>query len=187
MNDISTFKTTLNGRILCGDGDSIVELPFLYEHILSGKSVSDLFVSKSDFNSDEIGYHNTKFPNDKIEYKKEIKDTSLEWIIPKKFKELNVSRFIKAMLKIEFKNSDLNDQEKKQRVLRVKMEMRVWKKRNLTDLLRTLIFIVNTFEKNKIVWGTGRGSSCASYILYLIGLHQVDSVLYELDIGEFFR
>jgi DNA polymerase III alpha subunit len=112
---------------------------------------------------------------------------SLEWIIPKKFKELDVSHFLKEMLKTEFKDSNLDDQEKKQRVLRVKMEIRIWKKRNLVDLLRTLIFIVNTFEENKIIWGTGRGSSCASYILYLIGLHQVDSVLYELDIGDFFR
>jgi len=46
---------------------------------------------------------------------------------------------------------------------------------------------VNIFEENKVVWGTGRGSSCASYILYLIGIHQVDSVKYDLDLGEFFR
>lgn len=187
MNDISTFKTTLDGRILCGDGDSIVELPFLYGHILSGKSTSNLFVSKTDFNSDEVQFHNIKFPNDKIEYKKEMKDLSFKWTIPRKFKELDVSHFLKKMLKAEFKDSNLDNQEKKQRVLRVKMEIRIWKKRNLVDLLRTLIFIVNTFEENKIIWGTGRGSSCASYILYLIGLHQVDSVLYELDIGDFFR
>ena len=67
------------------------------------------------------------------------------------------------------------------------MELRIWRKRKLNDMLRTLIFIVNTFEDNNVIWGTGRGSSCASYVLYLIGLHQVDSVLYNIDIGEFFR
>ena len=40
-------------------------------------------------------------------------------------------------------------------------------------------------EKN-IIWGVGRGSSVSSYILYLIGVHRINSIKYELDYKEFF-
>ena len=35
--------------------------------------------------------------------------------------------------------------------------------------------------------GVGRGSSVASYILYLIGVHRIDSIKYNLDWKEFLR
>ena len=41
-------------------------------------------------------------------------------------------------------------------------------------------------EKNSS-WGVGRGSSVSSYCLYLIGIHMVDSIKYNLDIQEFFK
>lgn len=187
MTDLSRYKTTLNDRILCADGDSIVGLPFLYEYVLDGKSPSDLFVSKKDFKSEEVQYFNKRYPKDKVTYKSAMKDFSFEWNIPSKFKELDITKYVTNRLKEELRDSEFTPDEKKHRILRTKMELRSWNKRKLDDLLRTLIYVVNTFEQNDIVWGTGRGSSCASYILYLIGLHQVDSVMYDLDIGEFFR
>jgi DNA polymerase III alpha subunit len=42
-------------------------------------------------------------------------------------------------------------------------------------------------RKNKIVWGVGRGSSVASYVLFLIGIHKVNSLKYNLDIKEFLK
>jgi DNA polymerase III alpha subunit len=50
-----------------------------------------------------------------------------------------------------------------------------------------LIYIIDTMRKNNIVWGVGRGSSVASYILYLLGVHKVDSVKYNLHIEEFLK
>jgi DNA polymerase III alpha subunit len=40
---------------------------------------------------------------------------------------------------------------------------------------------------NNIVWGVGRGSSVSSYVLYLLGVHRVNSLYYDLDIHEFLR
>ncbi len=40
---------------------------------------------------------------------------------------------------------------------------------------------------NEVIWGVGRGSSVASYVLYLIGIHKVDSMYYDLPINEFLR
>jgi DNA polymerase III alpha subunit len=42
-------------------------------------------------------------------------------------------------------------------------------------------------KERNIVWGVGRGSSVASYVLFLIGTHKVDSVKYELDFNEFLK
>ena len=187
MLDASNFKVVLNGRVLCADGDSIADLSFIYSKILNDEKLNNIFVSRQDFQSDEVQYYNSKFPSDKLDMKKSVKELSLEWDIPKKYKELDVKSYVAEKLKEEFDSNDFSLEEKKARVDRVNEELKHWKKRNLTDMLRTLIYIVNTFEEHKVVWGTGRGSSCASYVLYLIGLHQVDSVLYDVDIAEFFR
>ena len=40
---------------------------------------------------------------------------------------------------------------------------------------------------NQVIWGVGRGSSVASYVLYLIGIHKIDSMYYDLPINEFLR
>jgi DNA polymerase III alpha subunit len=41
--------------------------------------------------------------------------------------------------------------------------------------------------KQKIIWGVGRGSSVASYVLYKLGVHRINSLYYNLDATEFLR
>jgi len=48
-------------------------------------------------------------------------------------------------------------------------------------------YFVDTMQANNVVWGVGRGSSVASYVLYLIGVHKIDSIKYNLDWQEFLR
>ena len=67
------------------------------------------------------------------------------------------------------------------------MELAEFKARNLFPILQLLIYIIDTMRKNNLVWGVGRGSSVASYILYLLGVHKVDSVKYNLNIKEFLK
>ena len=59
--------------------------------------------------------------------------------------------------------------------------------RDLDDLLRYMIYLVDFMRENNIIWGVGRGSSVASYILYLINVHKIDSIKYNLDWREFLR
>jgi DNA polymerase III alpha subunit len=70
---------------------------------------------------------------------------------------------------------------------RVTEELAAFKERNMIDLLRWLKYFVDTCRANNIVWGVGRGSSVASYILFLIGVHKIDSLKYNLDWHEFLR
>ena len=70
---------------------------------------------------------------------------------------------------------------------RVTEELEAYKARNMMDLLRWLKYFVDTCTKEGVVWGIGRGSSVASYVLYIIGVHSIDSIKYNLDWQEFLR
>ena len=66
-------------------------------------------------------------------------------------------------------------------------ELIMFQERDLFDLLRYLKYLVDTMRENNIIWGVGRGSSVASYVLFLIGIHRIDSMFYNLSIDEFLR
>ena len=66
-------------------------------------------------------------------------------------------------------------------------ELLMFQERNLFNLLKYLKYLVDTMRDNNIIWGVGRGSSVASYVLYLLGVHKIDSMYYDLDPGEFLR
>lgn len=70
---------------------------------------------------------------------------------------------------------------------RVTKELELFIQHGMFDLLFYLKYLVDTMRENNIVWGVGRGSSVASYVLYLIGVHKIDSIKYELDIHEFLK
>ena len=97
------------------------------------------------------------------------------WSMPQEYLELDIAKW-------------LLDQCKTQEELqRVGKELLLYQERNLFDLLRQLKYVVDTWRKNNIVWGVGRGSSVASYVLYLIGVHRINSIYYDLDVEEFLR
>jgi DNA polymerase III alpha subunit len=70
---------------------------------------------------------------------------------------------------------------------RVDEELKLFIQHGMFDLLFYLKYLVDTMRENNIVWGVGRGSSVASYVLYLIGVHKIDSIKYDLDIKEFLK
>ena len=68
-----------------------------------------------------------------------------------------------------------------------KITIHLYDKYNIIDVLKVCIYIIDTLRKNNIVWGVGRGSSVASYVLFLIGIHKIDSIKYNLIIEEFLK
>ena len=66
-------------------------------------------------------------------------------------------------------------------------ELLLYQERNLFDLLRYLRYLVDTMRDNGIVWGVGRGSSVSSFVLYLLGVHKINSLYYDLDPSEFLK
>lgn len=70
---------------------------------------------------------------------------------------------------------------------RVIEELKLFDEKNCFEILYVLKYLVNHFRENNIVWGVGRGSSVASYCLYLLGVHKIDSIKFDIDIREFLR
>lgn len=68
---------------------------------------------------------------------------------------------------------------------RVANELVLFNQKGLYPILKLMVFLTDIKKKNDIVWGVGRGSSVASYCLYLIGVHKVNSLQFNLDIKEF--
>lgn len=109
-----------------------------------------------------------------------ISDISLiskEFNIPQHYKELDVEKYIHDKLV----------QRDPDEIGRVEMELVMYRERGLFPVLQLLIWIVDTMRKHNLVWGVGRGSSVSSYLLYILGVHKVDSYKYGLDIKEFLR
>lgn len=98
-----------------------------------------------------------------------------QWFMPEKYQNYNI---------VDWLYSECKTDEQKERVSK---ELKLFVQHNIIDLLKYIKYLVDTMRENNIVWGVGRGSSVASYVLYLIGIHKIDSIKYELDIQEFLR
>lgn len=105
-------------------------------------------------------------PPDKID--------SSEWFIPHDYYP-NLTEYLYSCCE--------NDEQRD----RVTLELELFVKNGMYDVLHVIKYIVDTLRLNNIVWGVGRGSSVASYVLYLIGVHKIDSIKYKLPIEEFFK
>ena len=97
------------------------------------------------------------------------------WHMPENYKTLDIAQWL------------LDRCTTQQELQRVGQELLLYQERNLFPLLRQLKYLIDTWRDNNIVWGVGRGSSVASYVLYLLGVHKINSIYYDLDIEEFLR
>lgn len=98
-----------------------------------------------------------------------------KWRMPQEYKDLDIAEYILGLCREEHE------------LQRVGKELLLYQERDLFDLLRYLKYLVDTLRKNRIVWGVGRGSSVASYVLFLLGVHKIDSLYYNLDVEEFLK
>lgn len=103
------------------------------------------------------------------------KQNQQNWYMPEKYKTLDIAEHLLSLC--------TTDAE----LQRVGAELLLYQERNLFDLLRFMKYLVDTLRKNNIVWGVGRGSSVSSYVLYLLGVHKINSLYYDLDIKEFLK
>ena len=103
------------------------------------------------------------------------KENCDNWHMPDKYYQINVLQWLLDKCQ--------NDEEK----MRVQMEYDLFEKKKFIRVLQFLIYFVDTLRANNMVWGVGRGSSVASFCLFLIGVHKINPMLYNLDITEFLR
>lgn len=156
--------------------------------VFSENDLFDIFMENPDIELSEVlvdtDIKNTldiQFP---ILKKYEVEDISVRefdetnqsiWFMPDEYKSLNIVEYV-----LNLCNTDTE-------LERVGQELLLFQEKNLFDLLRYLKYLVDVMRENNIVWGVGRGSSVASYVLFLIGVHKINSIEFDLPINEFLK
>jgi DNA polymerase III alpha subunit len=162
------------------------------QYIFSEKDLCNLFLKDP-----EIKFNNPILVNEDIDFGQELSLFDLperkrytrprqtkeefdhthanDWYMPESYKTLDIAKWVLEQCK-----SDAELQ-------RAGEELILYQERDLFVLLRYLKYFVDTLRSHKIVWGVGRGSSIASFVLYLIGVHRVNSLYYDLSVTEFLK
>lgn len=98
-----------------------------------------------------------------------------QWLMPSSYKEMDIAKWVLDQCKTDHE------------LQRAGQELLLFQERNMFDLLKYLKYLVDIMRENNIVWGVGRGSSVSSFVLYLIGIHRINSLYYDLPIEEFIK
>jgi DNA polymerase III alpha subunit len=98
-----------------------------------------------------------------------------DWHMPAEYKQLDIAKHI-----LDQCNTDAEMQ-------RCGYELLLYQERDLFDLLRYLKYLVDVMQDNRVIWGVGRGSSVASFVLFLLEIHRINSLYYDLSIDEFLK
>ena len=132
------------------------------EHCVADPLVLEQYLIRLD--AERLNY---PFPQDQID--------PTNWLIPTSYNEIDIESWVL---------DQCNSQEE---IERVTTELALYREHRMIPVLRAMKYIVDTLREHNIVWGVGRGSSVASYVLYIIGVHKIDSIKYNLPIDEFFK
>lgn len=97
------------------------------------------------------------------------------WLMPAEYKDMDIAKWVLEQCKTD---SELQ---------RAGHELLLFQERDMFPLLQYLKYLVDTMREHNIVWGVGRGSSVASFVLFLIGIHKINSLYYDLPIEEFLK
>jgi len=142
-----------------------VSYPYLIDDMV------DLAIANA-LNNDETFIQYEDPAVSKVEFDKQ---NQAVWFMPDKYKNLNIAEHI----------LDLCDTQEE--LQRCGEELLLYQDRDLFNLLRYMKYLVDTIRKNNIILGVGRGSSVASFVLYKLGVHKINSMYYDLPIDEFLR
>jgi DNA polymerase III alpha subunit len=80
------------------------------------------------------------------------------------------------------KRDDTSDEEHEQRLME---ELDYFIRSGHQHFVIKINNLIKQFRRDNVVWGVGRGSSCSSYVMFLLGVHDVNPIKYEIDFSEF--
>lgn len=181
---MKTLSTELNDRTLRFDGVSMLQ-PEMVEHfLLRGLKPSQIRVTEL---APEIESFNANVPADErlSTNSAEPISFSFAWKLPAEYLKLDVNQHVLKVFGERLPGLAYGDSQTEVAINRVAQELAEFERRGLFDLLRVMIYVLDRFRETNQVYGVGRGSSCASFILFLLGLHVVDPVKFEVPLEEF--
>lgn len=161
------------------------------QQIYNENDLLDIYMTNPEFNSGNILVENNITFDDSLELgnipeliQYVTDDKSVEefdsinfnnWFMPDEYRNFDIAAYVLSLC-----NTD-------EELQRVGKELLIYQKRDMFVLLQYLKYLVDTMRNNNIVWGVGRGSSVASFVLFLIGVHKINSLYYDLPIEEFLK
>lgn len=181
------LETKLKGRTLRFDGVSAIHPDdiayFIYRGVTPDKIqslIDDPTIEQ--FNEqvpveDAIKLYNPKAPI----------AIDLSWKVPQKYLDLDLTEYITDVFERKLETLNYSDSEIDRACERIAREIEQVEERGMVEFMQTVIYIIDKFRETGQVWGVGRGSSCACYLLFLIGLHVVDCLRFDVDMEEFFH
>jgi DNA polymerase III alpha subunit len=170
----ATMRTDIYGQVILSENDLCdiyLSNPFItFNKVLSEDCIQ--FSDKLDISDkpDIVHYTEPKLTVEEFDMANQNK-----WLMPDEYKELDIAKYV-----LDLCNSE-------EELQRVGEELLLFQERDMFDLLRYMKYLVDTMRDNNIVWGVGRGSSVSSFVLYLIGIHKINSLYYDLSIDEFLK
>lgn len=97
------------------------------------------------------------------------------WTIPEEYQVFDIVTYVQSLSRNSVDAA------------RIEWELSEFESRKLLPVLRTIKYLIDTMRANNILWGVGRGSSVSSLVLFLLGIHRIDPVKWNLDASEFFK
>lgn len=156
-------------RILLRDGRSVVS-PWTYgKMLLKGEDTTALYALESD--------DSEKFD---IVYGGNI-SSDVEEICPVPEDESHTEEDIDAVISIITSSPRYEESM----MDRVEKEIEFFDRTNNILFLLKCVDLVDKMKKNNVVWGVGRGSSCASIIMYIIEVNDINPLLFDIPFSEF--
>jgi DNA polymerase III alpha subunit len=178
---LKDYNITDTGQVVIKH-DALVEM-FRNNNVVPGL----LALEDADTKNNDLRKYNQRHPYApimiaQIDGKPELPPVeAYKFVLPENYLDLDLDEYFAEKLIEKFPDpSDVYTE-------RLVCELEMMRDREMEDFLRTLIYMTDIFEQNGVVHGVGRGSSCASLVLFLIGIHMVDPVQYDIPIEEFLR
>lgn len=164
------YYDSRNGRILLRDGKSLLSSFEVARRIIQDEDIDNFHVAV-DFSSKAYDKLNKKSVS--IEFEEVFPTPDSHTHTKKDFDEL--------LVKIENSNRFGQTEEEIKRVLQ---ELEYFSRtKNITFIL-DCCKLIERFKEDGIVWGVGRGSSCASYIAYVLGINDINPLKYDIPFKE---
>jgi DNA polymerase III alpha subunit len=126
--------------------------------------------------NDDIQKYLNRIVEERLNYP--VPNTEIDtnnWFIPREYKDLDIAEYC------------INQCKTDEELERVALELQLFQDNNMITVLKAMKYVVDTLRANNVVWGVGRGSSVASYVLHIIGVHKINSIKYNIPIEEFFK
>lgn len=158
-------------RILLEDGSSVVPTDVLALMILKGESIDGVYVEDS---------HDSDALQAVYGVDCGISDDEIPQIVlpTHETTEEAVDELVQRILESDrFEETDSF-------VSRVEREMEFFKETNNIAFLLGVSDLIEKFKESGVVWGVGRGSACASLILYILHVHDINPIEYDINFSE---